>query len=56
MIKVTKRETVNRGYFCTALLIKIDSIVFPLDLPRRGYPRKNTTKKTVAKYLGLVIE
>ena len=37
--------------FCTALLIKIDSIVFvfPLDLPGRGHPSKNIIKKTVAK-------
>ena len=52
MIRVTKSETVDWGDilgFCTALLIKIDSIVFPLDLPGRGHPSKNIIKKTVAK-------
>ena len=59
MTRATKRETVNWVMLlelCTALSIKIDSIVFLLDLPRRGYSRKNINKKNVAQELGFVIE
>ena len=55
MIRVTKSETVDWGDilgFCTALLIKIDSIVFPLDLPGSACHMEQSLKKTIVNNAG----